>query len=125
MRLQGDGLARLGVDPARLTLVEAPDGRDGEAALLRAGLDAARCPALADLDLSNNVLGRARPASNRFCTGPQKLTSVSFERLHHAAGKCTALRTLSLAYNYFSDPEKVCLLDRWGPQRPGLALQNE
>jgi len=46
VRLQGDGLARLGIDPARLTLVEPPAGRDGEAALLRAGLDAARCPAL-------------------------------------------------------------------------------
>jgi Ran GTPase-activating protein (RanGAP) involved in mRNA processing and transport len=94
----------------------------GAAVLLEAS---ARCPALADLDLSNNVLGRARPASNRFCTGPQKLTSFSFERLHHAAGQCTALRSLSLAYNYFSDPEKAALVDRWGPQRPGLALQNE
>jgi len=42
-RLHGEGLARLGLDPARLTLVEAKD----EPALLRAALDAARCPALA------------------------------------------------------------------------------
>jgi hypothetical protein len=94
----------------------------GAAVLLEAS---ARCPSLAALDLSNNVLGRARPATNRFTTGPQRLTSVSFERLHHAAGQCTALRTLSLAYNYFSDPEKAALVDRWGGARPGLALQNE
>lgn len=42
-RLHGEGLARLGLDPARLTLVEAKD----EEALLRAALDSARCPALA------------------------------------------------------------------------------
>jgi len=42
-RLHGEGLARLGLDPMRLTLVEARD----EPALLRAALDAARCPALA------------------------------------------------------------------------------
>ncbi len=94
----------------------------GAAVLLEAS---ARCLTLTNLDLSNNVLGRARPASNRFTTGPQRLTSVSFERLHHAAGQCTALRSLSLAYNYFSEPEKVRLVDRWGPERPDLALQNE
>lgn len=42
-RLLGEGLAGLGIDPARLVLVETAE----EAALLRAGLDAARCPALA------------------------------------------------------------------------------
>ena len=36
----GAGLALLGIDPARLVLIDAPD----ELALLRAGLDAARCP---------------------------------------------------------------------------------
>jgi len=41
--LHGEGLAWLGLDAARLTLVEAAD----ETALLRAALDAARCPALA------------------------------------------------------------------------------
>lgn len=43
MRLYGGGLIALGVDPARLLIVETGDDRD----LLRAGLDAARCPALA------------------------------------------------------------------------------
>lgn len=36
----GDGLNGLGIDPARLILVEAPDGKE----LLRAGHEAARCP---------------------------------------------------------------------------------
>jgi protein ImuA len=49
-RLHGEGLARLGLDPAGLTIVEVAEGAvrgaaDGTA-LLRAGLDAARCPAL-------------------------------------------------------------------------------
>jgi protein ImuA len=39
----GEGLAGLGIDPARLLIVEARD----DLALLRAGLDAARCPGLA------------------------------------------------------------------------------
>lgn len=39
--LSGQGLASLGIDPARLTFVEAPD----ELALLRAGLDVARSQA--------------------------------------------------------------------------------
>ena len=43
LRLHGEGLAALGIDPARLLLVEAPD----DDALLQAGLDAARCNGLA------------------------------------------------------------------------------
>lgn len=43
----GEGLAALGIDPARLLIVAAPD----EAGLLRAGLDVARCPGLAALVL--------------------------------------------------------------------------
>ena len=39
------GLAELGVDPARLLIVAAPDAK----ALLRAGHEAARCPGLAAL----------------------------------------------------------------------------
>ncbi|MGH6786304.1 MAG: ImuA family protein, partial [Novosphingobium sp.] len=38
----GEGLVLLGIDPARLVLVEAGDERD----LLRAGLEAARCPGI-------------------------------------------------------------------------------
>lgn len=41
----GTGLAGLGIDPARLLIVEAAD----DMALLRAGLEAARCPGLAAL----------------------------------------------------------------------------
>lgn len=48
MRLCGAGLGALGIDPARLLLVEARDER----ALLRAGLDAARCPRLAAVVLA-------------------------------------------------------------------------
>ncbi|MBA3056296.1 MAG: hypothetical protein FP826_15575, partial [Sphingomonadales bacterium] len=45
--LNGEGLALLGVDLARLMIVEAgPDGDRG-LALLRAGLEAARCPGVA------------------------------------------------------------------------------
>jgi Uncharacterized conserved protein len=45
MRLYGEGLAALGVDPARLLIVETQDER----ALLQAGLDAARCGGLASV----------------------------------------------------------------------------
>ena len=41
----GEGLAALGIDPSRLLIVVAPD----EMALLRAGLEAARCPGLSAL----------------------------------------------------------------------------
>ena len=43
MRLYGVGLTGLGIDPARLLFVETDDN----SGLLRAGLDAARCPGLA------------------------------------------------------------------------------
>ncbi|MCJ2185624.1 hypothetical protein MTR66_02220 [Novosphingobium sp. 2638] len=43
LRIYGEGLAGLGIDPARLLIVEAKD----EPALLQAGLDAARCAGLA------------------------------------------------------------------------------
>ncbi|HKR92971.1 hypothetical protein, partial [Novosphingobium sp.] len=43
MRIYGPGVAGLGIDPARLLIVETDDDR----ALLQAGLDAARCPDLA------------------------------------------------------------------------------
>ncbi|WP_373280336.1 ImuA family protein [Novosphingobium naphthalenivorans] len=43
VQIYGEGLAGLGVDPARLLIVEAKD----DAALLQAGLDAARCAGLA------------------------------------------------------------------------------
>jgi protein ImuA len=39
----GEGLALLGIDPARLVIVDAPD----ELGVLRAGLEAARCPQVA------------------------------------------------------------------------------
>ncbi|MEJ2408398.1 MAG: hypothetical protein P8Y48_03420 [Novosphingobium sp.] len=43
LQIYGEGLAGLGIDPARLLIVEAQD----EPALLQAGLDAARCGGLA------------------------------------------------------------------------------
>ena len=43
VQIYGEGLAGLGVDPARLLIVETKD----DAALLQAGLDAARCAGLA------------------------------------------------------------------------------
>ncbi|MCJ2179154.1 ImuA family protein [Novosphingobium album (ex Hu et al. 2023)] len=43
VRIHGEGLIGLGIDPGRLILVEAKD----DAALLQAGLDAARCAGLA------------------------------------------------------------------------------
>jgi protein ImuA len=43
LRIYGEGLADLGHDPRQLLIVEARDERD----LLRAALDAARCPGLA------------------------------------------------------------------------------
>jgi protein ImuA len=43
MQPYGEGLAGLGIDPARLLIVEARDNLG----MLRAGLDAARCPGLA------------------------------------------------------------------------------
>ena len=49
LRLYGEGLLALGMDPARLLIVEAQDGRD----MLRAGLEAARSPRLAGVVLES------------------------------------------------------------------------
>ena len=49
MQPYGEGLAGLGIDPARLLIIETPDNL----ALLRAGLDAARCPGLAGVVLES------------------------------------------------------------------------
>jgi protein ImuA len=49
LRLHGEGLLALGIDPARLLIVEAGDERD----MLRAGLDATRSPHLAGVVLES------------------------------------------------------------------------
>ena len=94
----------------------------GAAALLAA---APRCPTLAALDLSNNVIGRARDARmrqehKRFCV--QVSAADTFAPMLAAAGRCSALASLSLAYNYLADAEKLALCYAWGETRDGLEL---
>ena len=93
----------------------------GAAALLT---HSSACPTLAALDLSHNVVGRARPAGvyDSLCVGLEQPPSVAFARVLASAGQCTALRTLSLASNHMNDSEKRSLRERWGPQREGLLL---
>lgn len=53
--LSGDGMQAMGIDPARLTIVQAREDRD----VLRAGLDAARCPGVGTVLL--DMQGRFAP----------------------------------------------------------------
>ncbi|NMN04329.1 MULTISPECIES: hypothetical protein [unclassified Novosphingobium] len=80
--LYGEGLARLGIDPARLLLVEARDA----AALLRAGLEGARCPGLALVLLESEgpLKGYDLTASRRFVLAAER-TQTPLVLLRHAA----------------------------------------
>ena len=82
----------------------------------------AQCPTLVRLDLSNNLVGR----QDAFRTDKRAAVLIrkGFERLLAAARLCTGLRTLNLAYNHLTDTEKHELLDGWGADRGGLAVQN-
>ena len=103
----------------------------GAAALLH---NSSRCPTLATLDLTGNVIGRVRPARVRPSSQPpvdryfavQQLvlaeTARGFQAFLAAAGQCTALTSLKLASNHLADPELAALADAWGRQRPGLEL---
>lgn len=77
-----EGLAALGIDPARLLLVEAGD----EQAMLRAGLEAARCPGLALVLMESD--GALKPydltASRRFVLAAER-TQTPVVLLRHAA----------------------------------------
>ena len=87
--------------------------------------NSSKCSTLTSLDLANNVLGRARPARlypalHRFFRRHEHNTADTFDFVLAAAARCSALRSLDLAYNHISEPEMRSLRDAWGPQRGGL-----
>ena len=96
----------------------------GAAALLD---KSSKCPTLASLDLSHNVLGRMRTAKipkalHRHQVLHGRSVTDGFEAMHAAAARCTALHSLDLGCNHITEPEMRSLLDAWGPQREGLRL---
>ena len=100
-------------------------GFAGAAALLN---NSSKCPTLATLDLSHNVLGRMRtaclyPALHRFhLTHKQTVpANFDFEAMLAAAARCTALRSLHLACNHITEPELDLLQGAWGRERSGLS----
>ncbi|MFC3174966.1 hypothetical protein ACFOD9_11970 [Novosphingobium bradum] len=116
--LHGDGLARLGLDPARLTIVAAADGGGKGTAggtargngLLRAGLDAARCPALAGVVIES--AGRL-PAYD--LTASRRL-ALAAER---SGGRVVVLRI-------DAEPRPSAAFTRWTiASAPSLALAGE
>lgn len=82
LALYGEGLALLGIDPARLLLVKAGDA----ATLLRAGLEGARCPGLALVLLESEgpLKGYDLTASRRFVLAAER-TQTPVVLLRHAA----------------------------------------
>ncbi|MFC3671125.1 ImuA family protein [Novosphingobium pokkalii] len=82
LALYGEGLAALGIDPARLVLAQARDA----AALLRAGLEGARCPGLALVLLESEgpLKGYDLTASRRFVLAAER-TQTPVVLLRHAA----------------------------------------
>ena len=61
-----------------------------------------------------------RQEHKRFCA-PQS-SADNFAAMLASVVACTALRSLSLAYNYLSDAEKLALCYAWGDTRDGLSL---
>jgi hypothetical protein len=117
---------------AELLLPHNNIGFFGAAALL---LHSSKCPTLAALDLTGNVIGRVRPARvrpvvhipsvHRYVAIQQDVlaeTARGFKAMLAAAGQATALRSLKLACNDLTDTELAALAARWGRQRPGLEL---
>jgi protein ImuA len=82
LALYGEGVAALGIDPARLVLAQARDA----AALLRAGLEGARCPGLALVLLESEgpLKGYDLTASRRFVLAAER-TQTPVVLLRHAA----------------------------------------
>ena len=61
-----------------------------------------------------------RHEHKRFCV--QVSAADAFAPMLAAAGRCSALASLSLAYNYLADAEKLALCYAWGETRDGLEL---
>jgi len=94
--LHGEGLARLGLDPARLTVVEV----QGEPGLLRAGLDAARCPALAGvvIESEGRLAAYDLTASRRLALAAERSGSrVVMVRIDAAARPSAAFTRWTIA----------------------------
>ena len=91
--------------------------------------NSSKCSTLTSLDLTNNVLGRARPARlypalARFMGHHEHKTNITngFDFMLTAAASCTALRTLDLACNYITEQETRSLRVFWGLERAGLTF---
>lgn len=89
--LNGDGLARLGFDPARLTIVDT----DCELDLLRAGLEAARCPGvdLVLLETKGRFAGYDLTASRRLALAAERSRSCVVVLRHDAEPRPSAAWT--------------------------------
>jgi protein ImuA len=89
--LAGDGLAGLGLDPARLTLIEVEDEQD----LLRAGLEACRCPGvgLVLLEAGGRLSGYDLTASRRLALAVERSGACVVLVRHDAEARPSAART--------------------------------
>ncbi|HKT86346.1 MAG TPA: hypothetical protein VJQ77_09700 [Novosphingobium sp.] len=89
--INGDGLALLGFDPACLTIVDA----DGELDLLRAGLEAARCPGvdLVLLETKGRFAGYDLTASRRLALAAERSRSCVIVLRHDAQPRPSAAWT--------------------------------
>ncbi len=114
--LQGDGLALLGIDPARLTLVEA----NSEIDVLRAGLEAARCPGVAMVLLE--VRGRFAQydltASRRLALAAERSQACVVVLRHDAQPRASAAHT---RWSITSAPSTPLEAD--APGWPALAVE--
>ena len=87
----GEGLMLLGIDPARLVLVEADDERD----LLRAGLEAARCPGvgLVLLETRGRCPGYDLTASRRLALAVRRSRACAVVLRHEAEPRPSVAQT--------------------------------
>lgn len=87
----GDGLALLGFDPARLTIVET----DSELDFLRAGLEGARCPGveLVLMEACGRFAGYDLTASRRLALAAERSRACVIMLRHDAEPRPSAART--------------------------------
>lgn len=112
----GDGLALLGFDPARLTIVEAADELD----LLRAGLESARCPGveLILLEAGGRFAGYDLTASRRLALAAEHSQTCVIVLRHDAEPRPSAART---RWTIASAPSVALEAD--APGRPAIDVE--
>ncbi|HVR89518.1 MAG TPA: hypothetical protein VHG29_00300 [Novosphingobium sp.] len=114
--LNGDGLALLGFDPTRLIIVEA----DTELDLLRAGLEAARCPGveLVLLEMQGGFAKYDLTASRRLALAAERSRACVIVLYYDANPRATAART---RWSVASAPSVPIEAD--GPGKPAIEAE--